>query len=272
MLTLPLATLPGRVEREYPVGATLTAWASEAGLGVRTRSRLTFYPWSRLSKVEAGPVLVRCRQEGPRTLVVPAYLPAGPDESARSVDFPAQLIGPVIRRELALGATREHVEPPMPGSPVVVDRALRWRLVRAWVRAQFGIATWVIPVLFCFNVAIQVDIGHYRAAASFTCLMLLGPLTWLLIGERRMSGMYPVGATVTGSMGEWLEVQGPWGSVAWPRGWLKQRGMTKHTATYEMVQARPDGTLADPASVDTRIVVIPRAFQDTPAPAATTEV
>jgi len=46
MLTLPLTTLPRRVKRDYPVGAALTAWTTEAGLGVRTLNRLTFYPWS----------------------------------------------------------------------------------------------------------------------------------------------------------------------------------------------------------------------------------
>jgi hypothetical protein len=77
MLPLPLWIVPRRVKRELPVGATLVAWTTESGLGVRTPSRLTFYPWSRLTQVEAGPVLVRCRQEGARTLAVPAYLPAG---------------------------------------------------------------------------------------------------------------------------------------------------------------------------------------------------
>lgn len=267
MMSLPLATVPGRVQREYPVGATLTAWTTETGLGVRTLTRLTFYPWSRLKHVDAGPVFVRCRQEGPTTLAVPAYLPSGPDELVRSVDFPARLIGPEIRRELAMRASQESAEVLTAGEPIVVDRPLRWRLVRAWLRAQFGIALWLYPAAFGLNLAIQFASGSYKSASFMTVMMALGPISWLLTGERRMSGMYPVGARVTGSVGEWLEIQGPWGSVAWPPGWLKLHRMTKHTVTYEMVQVGPDGRLAAPTNVDKRIIVIPRAFLDTPSPA-----
>lgn len=271
-MSVPLATLAGRVEREYPVGATLTAWASEAGLGVRTLRRLTFYPWSRLTDVDVGPVFVRCRQEGQMTLAVPAYLPSGPDELARSVDFPVQLIGPEIRRELAMRASRKSVEALLVGEPVVVDRRLRWRLVRAWFRAQFGISLWLSPAVVGLNVPIQVAIGSCRLATVMTVMMALSPIAWLLTGERRMSGMYPVGVTVGGSVGEWLEIQGPWGSVAWHSSWLKLRRMTKHIVTYEMVQVDPDGMPSFLTNADKRIVVIPRAFLDAPTRAASAEV
>ena len=271
-LTTPLWTVSRRVEREFPVGATLVAWATESGLGMRTLRRLAFFPWSRLTQIEVGPVLVRCRQDGFKALAVPAYLPAGPDEVARSVDFPAQLIGPAIRRELAARAGRGSVETPMPGEPIVVDRALRWQLARAWLRAQFGIAAWLLPAVFALNILLLLAGGSYRMAIPWFVMVLVNPLTWLLSGEGRMSGMYAVGGTVVGSMGEWLEVQGPWGSVAWPPGWLKLRRMTKHTVTYEMVQVGPDGRLIAPGSLDKRIVVIPRAFLDTRGLAATADV
>lgn len=271
-MTLPLWTLPRLVKREYPVGVTLTAWATKTGLGVRTLRRLTFYPWSRLTQVEVGPVFVRCRQEVPRTLAVPVYLPVGPDEPARSVDFPVQLIGPEIRRELSMGIAGEHAEQPMAGNPIVIDRSLRRRLVRAWLRAQFGIVFWVLPAVFGLNVALHLATGSYRAAAFWTLMTLLNPLLWLLSGEGRMSRMYPVGTTVGGSAGEWLEIQGSWGSVAWPRGWLKQRRMTAYTVTYEMVQVGANGKPAQLTDGEKRIVVIPRAFLDTPTPAATAEV
>ncbi|MFE7225785.1 hypothetical protein ACFU7D_13435 [Nocardioides sp. NPDC057577] len=271
-LVTPLWTVSRRVEREFPVGATLVAWATESGLGVRTLRRLAFYPWSRLTQIEVGPVLVRCRQDGTRALAVPAYLPAGPDEVARSVDFPSQLIGPAIRRELTARAGRESVETPMLGEPTVIDRALRWRLVRAWLRAQFGITTWLLLAVFALNILLLLAGGSYRMATLWLVLVLLNPLIWLFSGEGRMSGMYAVGGTVVGSMGEWLEVQGPWGSVAWPPGWLKLRRMTKHTVTYEMVQVGPDGRLTAPANLDKRIVVIPRAFLDTPKDAVSAEV
>ncbi|WP_406024597.1 hypothetical protein OH802_01925 [Nocardioides sp. NBC_00850] len=271
-LTTPLWTVSRRVEREFPVGATLVAWATESGLGMRTLRRLAFYPWSRLTQIEAGPVLVRCRQGGPKTLAVPAYLPAGPDEVARSVDFPAQLIGPAIRRELAARAGREPVETPMFGDPIVVDRALRWRLVRAWLRAQLGITAWLLPAVFALNILLLLAGGSYRMAIPWLVMVLLNPLIWLLSGEGRMSGMYAVGAPVVGSMGQWLEIQGPWGSVAWPPGWLKLRRLTKHTVTYEMLQVGPDGRPATPTNLDKRIIVIPRAFLDAPAPAVSAEV
>lgn len=271
-LTTPLWTVSRRVEREFPVGATLVAWATESGLGMRTLRRLAFYPWSRLTKIEAGPVLVRCRQDGPKTLAVPAYLPAGPDEVARSIDFPAQLIGPAIRRELEARACRGSVETPMLGEPIVVDRALRWRLVRAWLRAQIGITGWLLPALFALNILFGLAGGSYRMMAFWLVMMLLNPLIWLFSGEGRMSGIYAVGAPVVGSMGQWLEIQGPWGSVAWPPGWLKLRRLTKHTVTYEMVQVGPDGRPATPTNIDKRIIVIPRAFLDTPTPAASAQV
>ncbi|NYI80696.1 hypothetical protein [Nocardioides panzhihuensis] len=238
---------------------------------MRTRSRLTFYPWSRLTKVEAGPVLVRCRQKSPRTLTVPEYLPTGPDEVARSIDFPAQLIGPKIRRELDARTDRKPTEIPMAGVPTVLDRALRWRLVRAWIRAQFGLAAWLLPAVMGLNIAMQLAIGSFTGGVFFVALAMLGLPVWWLTGGRRISGIYPIGAAVTGSAGEWLEVQGPWGSVAWPPGWLKPIRMTKHTVTYEMVQAHPDGTLAESTGVDKRIIVIPRAFLDTPSPAVRAE-
>lgn len=278
MLPLPLWIVPRRVKRELPVGATLVAWTTESGLGVRTPSRLTFYPWSRLTQVEAGPVLVRCRQEGARTLAVPAYLPAGPDELARSIDFPAQLIGADIRHELAQRAGRESVEVPLAGEPTVVDRALRRRLIRAWlwtrfgITAPFGIMAWLVPVAIALNVAVHLAGGSYRMAAFLVVVILCNPFIWLLSGEGRMSGMYPVGATVTGSVGESLEIQGPWGSVAWHRGWLRQRRMTAHTVTYEVMQTNADGSPAQLIDVEKRIVVIPRAFLDTPTPAVSTEV
>ena len=226
----------------------------------------------RLTQVDVGPVFVRCRQKGRSALAVPAYLPGGPDEQARSVDFPTQLIGPEISRELAKSSSREPAEIPMVGEPVVVNQALRWRLVLAWLRAQFGITTWLLLAVFSLNIALWLASGSYREAIFFAVLMVLSPLKWLLTGEGRMSGMYPVGATVVGSMGEWLEIQGPWGSVAWPPGWLKLRRLTKHTVTYEMVHVGPDGRLAAPTNVDKRIIVIPRAFLDAPAPAVSTEV
>ncbi|WP_328527688.1 hypothetical protein OG984_18520 [Nocardioides sp. NBC_00368] len=245
---------------------------------MRTPNRLTFYPWPRLALVEAGPVLVRCRQEGAKTLAVPAYLPTGPDEVSRSIDFPAQLIGPEIGHELARRAGQELAQAPLAGRPTVVDRALRWRIIRAWlwtqfgITAPFGIVTWLAPAAIALNIALHLAGGSYRMAAFFVVAILLNPLIWLFSGEGRMSGMYPVGATVTGSVGEWLEIQGPWGSVAWHSSWLKRRRMTKHTVTYEVVQIGPGGQPVSQADVEKRIVVIPRVFLDAPTPAAAADV
>ncbi|NGN95225.1 hypothetical protein G5C66_21115 [Nocardioides sp. KC13] len=263
-----LLTVCGRVEREYPAGATLTAWVTDGGMGVRTLSRLAFYPWSRLTQVTVGPVLARCRQEGPRTVAAPLYLPAGPDELSRSVDFPVQLIGPEIRRELLARAGRTSAEPPMAGEPVVIDQALRLRLIRSWLRAEVGIVAWALPVLFSINAASQFAFGSYVMATFLAVMTLLNPAAWLLAAHGRMSGMYPANTRVVGSVGEWIEVQGPWGSVAWHHGWLKMRRTTEHTVTYEVLRPGPDGTPMSPDNVEKRIVVIPRAFLDTPTPTA----
>ncbi|HEY9353062.1 MAG TPA: hypothetical protein VIP28_07430 [Nocardioides sp.] len=271
-VTMPLVTARRRVERELPVGATLQAWSTTSGIGVRTVSRLTFYPWSRLTRVDVGPVLVRCRQRQPWRPVVPTYFPAGPDEPARSVDFPAQLLGPEIRRELEMRIDREPAGTSTAGRPVVVDRSLWWRLVRAWVGGQFGILPWFLPACFAISVPTQLAVGSYRLAIFMAGVAVLNSLTWWLTGAGRTSGTYPIGATVVGSVGEWLEIQGPWGSVAWHHTWLRQRRMTKHSVTYEMLQVGPDGGPVSPADIDKRIVVIPRALLDTPAEAVSAEV
>ncbi|MFJ2754644.1 hypothetical protein ACIO3S_03550 [Nocardioides sp. NPDC087217] len=269
-LAMPLWTVRRAVRRDYPVGAVLTAWATGSGLGIRTPSRMVFYPWSRLTQAEVGPVLVRCRQPYLRHLV-PSYLPAGPDELTGSIDLPAALIGPVIRHELEAGA-RGPVEPPLPGVRIDVDRAMRRRLVYAWLWERVGLSPFLMSVVVGVVLVVFAATGFYRGAVYVAALVGMGPLSQLFVGGRGMTGMYPLGATVVGSAGESLEIQGPWGSVAWHHGWLKQRRMTAHTVTYEVRQANADGSPAQLIDVEKRIVVIPRAFLDTPTPAVSTEV
>ena len=265
-------TVRRRVERDFPVGATLTAWATSHGLAVRTLTRLTFYPWSRLTHVEVGPVLIRFRQPHPWSMVMPTYLPAGPDERSHSVDLPAQLIGPEIRREMADRSGQVPIDAAPAGRRVVIDQGLRRNLARAWRRAQFGVVVWLLPLAYAPNVLINMTGGSYPLGIFWAVMMLLGPVVWLAVAENRVSAMYPSGATITGSVGEWLEIEGPWGSVAWHRGWLRQRQMTEHTVTYEVLQVSPDRKPPRPGSVEKSFVVVPRAFLDTPAPALSTEV
>ncbi|MFJ9392118.1 hypothetical protein ACIRON_25065 [Nocardioides sp. NPDC101246] len=270
-LVVPLWTVRRAVRREFPVGAVLTAWATASGLGVRTSTRMTFYPWSRLTRADVGPVLVRCRQPFRRYLI-PSCLPAGPDELAGSIDFPAALVGPVIRRELEAAGTRGPAKTPLLGVRIEIDRAMRRRLVRAWLLARFGLLSWLTPAVFSLNVVLFLATGFYRGAIYWAVLIGMGPLIRLFGGEGRMTGMYPLGATIVGSVGESLEIQGPWGSVAWHHGWLKLRRMTKHTVTYEVTQLNADGSPAELSNGEKRIVVIPRAFLDTPTPAVGAEV
>lgn len=270
-LTMPLWTVRRTVRRDYPVGAVLTAWATGSGLGIRTPSRMVFYPWSRLTRADVGPVLVRCRQPHLRRLV-PSYLPAGPDELTGSIDLPTALIGPVIRRELEAAGERGPVEPPLSGVRIDVDRAMRRRLVYAWLRERIGLSPFLMSVVVGVVVVAFAATGFYRGAVYFAVLAGLGPMSRLIGGEHWMPGMYPLGATVVGTVGESLEIQGPWGSVAWHRGWLKQRRMTAHTVTYEVMQTNADGSPAQLIDIEKRIVVIPRAFLDAPTPAASAGV
>ena len=269
-LVVPLWTVRRAVRRDYPVGAVLTAWATGSGLGIRTPSRMVFYPWSRLAQADVGPVLVRCRQPYLRHLV-PSYLPAGPEELTGSIDLPAALIGPVIRHELEAGA-RGPVEPPLSGVRIDVDRAMRRRLVYAWLWERVGLSPFLMSVVVGAVVVVFATTGFYRGAVYFAALVGMGPLSQLFVGRGGMTGMYPLGATVVGSAGESLEIQGPWGSVAWHHGWLRQRRMTAHTVTYEVMQTNADGSPAQLIDVEKRIVAIPRAFHDTPTPAASTQV
>lgn len=265
-LAMPLWTARGVVRRDLPVGAVLTAWATESGLGIRTSTRMTFYPWSRLARAEIGPVLVRCRQPRWRHRV-PSYVPTGPDELVRSIDFPAALIAPSIRRELELAGARAAVETPLSGVRVEVDRAMRRRLVYAWYRERVGLSPLLLSGTLGGIVSILVISGLYQGAIYIAVLASLGPLSQLFGGQGGMTGMYPLGATVVGSVGESFAIQGPWGSVAWHHGWLKQRRMTANTVTYEVLQVNADGVPAQVIDVEKRVVVIPRAFLDAPAPA-----
>ncbi|MEI7055939.1 hypothetical protein WBG06_09005 [Nocardioides sp. CCNWLW239] len=265
-LVMPLWTARGAVRRDLPVGAVLTAWATESGLGIRTSTRMTFYPWSRLARAEIGPVLVRCRQPRWRHRV-PSYVPTGPDELVGSIDFPAVLIGPLIRGELEAAGARTAVETPLSGVRIEVDRAMRRRLVYAWYRERIGLSPLLTSGILGGVVSIFVISGLYRGAIYLAVLAGLGPLSQLFGGQGGMTGMYPLGATVVGSVGESLEIQGPWGRVVWHHGWLRQRRMTAHTVTYEVLQVNADGAPAQVIDVEKRIVVIPRAFLDAPAPA-----
>ena len=100
--------------------------------------------------------------------------------------------------------------------------------------------------------------GFYRGAIYFAVLAGLGPLAGLVGGEHWMP--------------ESLEIQGPWRRVAWHHGWLRQRRMTAHTVTYAVMQTNADGSPAQLIDAEKRIVVIPRAFLDTPTPASSAEV
>ncbi|MEU6136777.1 hypothetical protein [Nocardioides sp. NPDC047086] len=263
-------TVRRRLERDFPIGATFTSWATKSGMGVRTPNHLAFYPWSRLTQVDRGSVLVRFPQPvGRWRQAVPLSLVAGPEEHSVSVDFPVQLIGPGIAREMAMGSRGQSGEGSLPGVPVVIDRALQRRLGREWMRGQMGAMRWLIPVLAVLQCAIDLIDGAYRFAIFWMVILLLNTVTTLLGGARPVARMYPVGATVVGLVGESVVIQGPWGSVAWHRGWLRQVRATEHTVTYEILQRRRRGGLA---SIDKWIVVIPRAFLDTPAPAVGTEV
>ncbi|SDK00360.1 hypothetical protein SAMN05428985_102224 [Nocardioides sp. YR527] len=265
-----LSAVRRRVERGFQVGATFTSWATASGVGVRTPIRLAFYPWSRLTQVDQGPVLVRFGQPvGRWRSVAPVSLLAGPEEHTRSVDFPVQLISPEIARELRMGAGRRTAEPALPGEPVVIDRALHRRLSRGWMRQQMGLILWVLPAVAVLQCTISLIDGSYRMAILWTVLLVLTSVALLRGDDGQISGMYPIGATVVGSVGEYVQIQGPWGSIAWHHGWLRQGRMTEHTVAYEVVQNRPRRGMA---SLDKRVVVIPRAFLDAPTPAVSTEV
>ncbi|MFE7225783.1 hypothetical protein ACFU7D_13425 [Nocardioides sp. NPDC057577] len=258
-----------RVESDFPVGSTFTSWATKTGLGVRTPNRLAFYPWSRLTQVDQGSVVVRFRQGlGRFRLHVQASLLAGPEEVSKSLDFPVQLIGQGIARELAM-RSGPSAEPARSGDSVVIDRALHQRLSRGWMREQMGWSRWAFPALAAFQCATNLIDGSYRPVIVWMLILLVYTVSGLRGGRGPISAMYPVGAIVVGSVGESVLIQGPWGSVAWHCGWLRQVRVTEHIVAYNVVPIRHRGGLA---SLDKRIVVIPRAFLDTPTPAVSAEV
>lgn len=258
-----------RVEGDFPVGSTFTSWAMKTGLGVRTPNRLACYPWSRLTQVDQGSVIVRFPQRiGRFRLHVQTSLLAGPEELSKSLDFPVQLLGPGIARELTM-RSGQSAEPAPSGVPVVIDRALHQRLSRGWMRQQMGWSMWGLPVLAAFQCATNLIDGSYRPVIVWTPILLLYAVSGLRGGQGPISAMYPVGTTIAGSVGESVLIQGPWGSVAWHRDWLRQVRVTEHIVAYNVVPIRHRGGLA---SLDKRIVVIPRAVLDTPAEAATAEV
>lgn len=258
-----------RVEREFPVGAAFTSWATKSGLGVRTPSRVACYPWSRLTQVDRGAALVRSRQAvGRFAPAAPTSVLAGPEEPSRSLNFPVQLIGQGVAREMALDRSRDRAEEPLQGTAVVIDPALHRRLRRGWLRQQMGMLLWVFPAVAVLQGTINLIDGSYRVALFWLTLLLLNAVSLRRIAASQISAMYPVGATVVGSVGASVVIHGPWGSVAWHRGWLRRGRESEYTVAYEVVQG-PHGRKA---SLDKRILVVPRAFLDAPAPALSTEV
>ncbi|MGY0388648.1 hypothetical protein ACWZJV_16900 [Nocardioides sp. WG-D5] len=258
-----------RVEGDFPVGSTFTSWATTTGLGVRTPNRLALYPWSRLTQVDHGSVTVRFPQRiGRFRLHVQTSLLVGPEELSKSLDFPVQLIGPGIARELTMRSGGSE-EPAPSGEPVVIDRALQVRLSSGWMRQQMRWPVWVFLALAVFQCTTNLIDGAYRQMIVWTLILLLYTVSALRGGRAPISVMYPVGATVVGSVGESVLIQGPWGSVAWHRGWLRQVRATEHVVAYNVVPIRPRRGLA---SLDRRTVVIPRAFLDAPTPAANADV
>lgn len=99
----------------------------------------------------------------------------------------------------------------------------------------------------------------------WTLILLLYTVSGLRGGQGPISAMYPVGATIAGSVGESVLIQGPWGSVAWHRGWLRRVRVAEHTVAYEILQSRPRSGLA---RLDKRVLVVPQAFLDAPAVSA----
>jgi len=262
-------TVRSRVEGDFPVGSTFTSWAMKTGLGVRTPNRLAFYPWSRLTQVDQGSATMRFPQRiGRFRLHVQTSLLAGPEELSKSLDFPVQLIGPGIAWELTMRSGRS-AEPAPLGEPVVIDRALHQRLSRGWMRQQMGWSMWGLPAIAVFQCTTNLIDGSYRPMIVWTLILLLYTVSGLRGGQGPISAMYPVGATIAGSVGDSVLIQGPWGSVAWHRGWLRQVRVAEHTVAYEILPSRPRSGLG---RLDKRVLVVPRAFLDTPTPAASAEV
>ncbi|MFJ9392115.1 hypothetical protein ACIRON_25050 [Nocardioides sp. NPDC101246] len=222
-----------QVRQVYPVGATFRSWAGATayrldgpGVGMEIR-------WDRIAGADVGPVAVHLRTRRPKQNLLMARQVLGEQTRAR------------LDRGVDDGVSEPVAREDAPGErSVVIDRNLQIALCVATAR-RFGVAGWIVVVAAVLLVLLGVaDADPWPALRTAGGLVLaMGAVAFATAVPT--IGAYPIGSTISGSLGEYLVVRGPWGRTSIHRSKLKIVARTKHAIVFRSGAAR---------------VVVPRAI------------
>lgn len=224
-----------RVRQVYPVGATFRSWADATAYRLDGPGVGMEIHWDHIAEANVGPIAVHLRTRKPKQNLLVARQVLGEQARARldrGVDGPVP--EPAARGEV-------------PGErSVIIDRKLQVALCAATAR-RFRVAGWVVVVS-----AVLVALLGVTGDDPWPALRTAGGLV-LALGAVVVAtvvptiGMYPVGSTISGSLGEHLVVRGPWGRTSIHRSKLALVAGTRHAIVFRSGAGR---------------VIVPRAILD----------
>lgn len=237
VLLATVAVLAGisvrRVRQVYPVGDTVRSWAGATAYRVDGPGGGMEINWDHIAAADVGPIAVHLRTRRPKLNLLVARQVLGEQARAR------------LDRGVDGGVSEPVTREDAPGErSVVIDRKLQIALCAAAGR-RFRVAGWIVVVAAVLLVLLGlVDTDPWRALRTAGALALaLGVM--VLASVAPTIGTYPVGSTISGSLGEYLVVRGPWGRTSIHRSKLELVARTKHAIVFKSGPAR---------------VVVPRAI------------
>lgn len=224
-----------RVRQVYPVGETFRSWAGATAYRLDGPGVGMEINWDHIAAANVGPIAVHLRTRRPKQNLLVARQVLGEQARARldrGVD--GRAFEPVARED----APGEH--------SVVVDRKLQIALCAAAAR-RFRVAGWIVVAATVLLVLLGVAGGDLWPALRTAggLILALGVVAAATVVPT--IGTYPVGSTISGSLGEYLVVRGPWGRTAIHRSKLAPVATTRHVIVFRSGAAR---------------VIVPRAILD----------
>lgn len=189
--------------------------------------------WDRIAAADVGPIAAHLRTRRPKQNLLVAR----------------QVLGEQARARLDRGVDGRAFEPvareDAPGErSVVVDRKLQFALCAAAGR-RFRVAGWIVVVAAVLLVLLGLADTEPWAALRPVGALVLALGVMVLTTVAPTIATYPVGSTISGSLGEYLLVRGPWGRTSIHRSKLELIARTKHAIVFKSGAAR---------------VVVPRAI------------
>lgn len=209
-----------QVRHSYPVGETLRSWADAAAFRFEGRGVGTEINWNRVTAVDIGPTAVGLRTRTPRQNLLVARQVVGDQAIARLARLTDEPVSePVVREEVPGGRS------------VVVGRRLQIALCSAAAR-RIRVAGWITLVCTALSILLGTNDPEpwLVLVPGGVCLLLLVATLVLVVAPT--FGAYPVGSTISGSMGDDLVVHGPWGHTSIHRSKLKMVATSKHAIAF----------------------------------------